>query len=97
MCPGDSLEKQECRSGERRVSASGREIPAVCKELSCVLRGPEECRRVIVVLEAAPRRLSSGGDSCGKIAESGEEALRKPFGGVGGGVPVLSPESARAA
>ena len=64
---------------------SGREMPAVCKEQSCVFRGPEDGCLVFVVLEAALRWLGSGGDSGGKRVVSGEEALRKPFGGVGVG------------
>ena len=43
---------------------------------------PEDCRRVFVVLEAAPRGLRNGGGSGGKRTESGESTLREPFGGV---------------
>ena len=64
-------------------SANGREISAVNKELPCVFRGPEVGRRVLVVLEVAPRGLGSGGDSGGMRAESYEGALREPLGGVG--------------
>ena len=62
--------------------ASGRETPAVSQERSCISRGPEDYRRDFEVLEAAPRRLGSEGDSGGKRTESGEDALREPFGGV---------------
>ena len=44
---------------------------------------PEDGRRVFVVLEAAQRRLGSVSDSGGKSSESGEKALREPFGRVG--------------
>ena len=50
---------------------------------SCVFRGPEDGRRVFVVMEVAPRRLDSGGDSGGKRTESGKNALCEPFSGVG--------------
>ena len=89
MSPGDSLERGGCRNGsavrERGGVASGREMPAVCKEWSCVFQGPEDGRRGFVVLEAAPQRLGSGGHSGGKRAKSGEGALREPPGGVGVG------------
>ena len=62
-----------------------KEAPAVSKEWSCVVRGPEDGRWVFEVLEAAPRRLGSGEDSGGKRMESGEETLRETFGGVGVG------------
>ena len=42
-----------------------------------------------MVLEVAPRRIDSRGDSCGERKKSGEEALREPFGGVGVGFPLL--------
>ena len=71
--------------GEEGGSASGKEMPAVCKEWLCVFRGPEGCRRFFVVLEAFPLRLGSGEKSGKKRAESGEGALREPFGGGGGG------------
>ena len=34
-------------------------------------------------MEAAPRRLDNGGEYGGERTESGEEALRERFGGVG--------------
>ena len=52
--------------GREGGSASGRETPAVNKEWSGALRGPEDGRRVFVVLEAAWRELGSGGGSGGK-------------------------------
>ena len=85
--PGDSFKRRGVETGVpfRREGgfASGRGTPAVCKEWSCIFRGQEDGRRVFVVLEAAPRWLDSGGGSSGKRAESGEVALREPFGGVG--------------
>ena len=68
---------------ERGGSAGGRETPAVNREWSCVFRGPEVGRRVFVVMEVAPRRLDSGGDSGGKRTESGKNSLCEPFSGVG--------------
>ena len=69
--------------GREGGSARRRETLAASKEWLCVFRGPEDCRRFFVVMEAALRRLGSGGDSGGKRAESGEDALREPFGEVG--------------
>ena len=63
VSPGDSIEKGGCRNGsavrERGGSASGREVPAVNREWPCVFRGPEDGRRVLVFLEAAPQRPGS--------------------------------------
>ena len=88
--------KTEVSFGREGGSTSGRETPAVCKEWSCVFRGPEDDRRVFVVLEAAPQRLGSGEGIGEKRAESGEEALRGLFGGVGvGGARSLACISSR--
>ena len=75
VSPVDSLEGGGRRNGSviRREggSASGRETPVVNKKCPCVFRGPEDCRRVFLVLEVAPRGLGSRGNSGRKRAESG--------------------------
>ena len=58
-------------------------MQAVSKEWPYVFRGPQDGRRFFVVLGASPLRLDGGGGSGGERAESDEDALREPFGGVG--------------
>ena len=67
---------------ERGGVREWKETPADNEEWSCVFRGPGDCRRVFVVLKAAPREFRSGRGSCWKRTVPGEGALREPFGGV---------------